>query len=155
MGLDVDGIRGPEDFAGHVQRAGLQGFRAGFALGFRTLGFSASFSGVLCRSCSCWLLVASCCHVQLVESCPPSFSQGVTLTILNEVFDGTTGFSISAAFFTDGSDDFFGILNQDGETGLFSGGPGVVPASAFPGTQTGVVGSDFQVSGFDNAYLVA
>eukprot|EP00439_Symbiodinium_sp_Y106_P084826 s25_g26.t1 len=82
-------------------------------------------------------------------------SQGVTLTILNEVFDGTTGFSISAAFFTDGSDDFFGILNQDGETGLFSGGPGVVPASAFPGTQTGVVGSDFQVSGFDNAYLVA
>ncbi|CAE7238580.1 unnamed protein product [Symbiodinium sp. CCMP2456] len=81
-------------------------------------------------------------------------SQGATLTLLDEIFDGSTQFQISNNFFSDGNNDFFGILSADGTTGLFSGGPGDV-SSALPGTETGRVSSNFQVSGFDNAYLVA
>lgn len=81
-------------------------------------------------------------------------SQGATLTLLDETFDGSTQFQISSEFFSDTANDFFGILNADGITGLFSGGPGDV-SSALPGTEPFMVSSSFQVSGFDNAYLVA
>ncbi|CAE7241164.1 NEFM [Symbiodinium natans] len=83
---------------------------------------------------------------------------GPALTILNETFDGSTHFQISAPFLSDGASIFFGILNADGKTGLFSGGPGDV-SSALPGNETGRVYGRLPgfwgIYGFDNAYLVA
>ena len=86
--------------------------------------------------------LAACCESQ------------ATLTLLDETFDGSTQFQISSEFFSDTANGFFGILNADGITGLFSGGPGDV-SSALPGTEPFMVSSSFQISGFDNAYLVA